>query len=245
MRRLIVITMAVLIAGLGVGFLAKTALVATTKPQLQGARAYTIEFHERISTTSGKTRQGRWLVARRSDGSTVKKLLLAPTLIGDREIKLASEGKLVMVSDSHRRKSTRMETFHAHAEDPTCMTHPQLVGKLYEFLGTGTYNGFSVVKHTFEQPLKGRTMQGERWEAPDCNCEPVFEKIRWINSEGVVYQTTEREAVSITLGEPDPALFTVPDYPEGPPSSVVNPTGAAPYPWLRKADTIYFERLPK
>lgn len=76
--------------------------------------------------------------------------------------------------------------------------------------------GYRTVKTKFRSP----GLHIDSWWAPDLGCVLLKETVSRPHADGTSRLFLTREAVAVTFGEPDPALFEIPDWPESTPSQV-------------------------
>jgi len=182
-------------------------------PQVQGA-----------TTTPVGTRR---IVAVRADGSSAT--ITLPTDesgqarfadLGDRSLLLRPEKQHVYLLDKLKLKSTTPMpgvTAIAPAIDPTCASgRPHLT-----FLRRELYQGYD----TYVYSRISKTSDGEqetvtRWLAPALHCRDIQATMELLSTSGSV-KTFRNYASSVVAGEPDPALFVIPqDYREVLPSEM-------------------------
>lgn len=89
--------------------------------------------------------------------------------------------------------------------DPTCMTHPHLVGDEYTNIGRDTMLGFEVVKHRRDPP--GSSGLLEVWEAPELACEALYQRMTFRGPNGLFETATVRTAVRADRTEPSAGYF--------------------------------------
>lgn len=77
-------------------------------------------------------------------------------------------------------------------------------------------SGYRTVKTKFRSP----GLHIDSWWAPDLGCVLLKETVSRPQADGTSRLFLTREAVAVTFGEPDPALFEVPNWPESTPSQV-------------------------
>ena len=170
--------------------------------------AYTVILQEVVTAPSGKKHHASLLTqAIRADGSIVQKLGALGR--GSRIIALTTGVKIV-TSDTARKKSTTtyespLGHFHRRPSSHCVNDQPE---------SNETYRG--------EEEIAGyRAARVERsdmtsWYAVEHGCAPVKTVMDW-GKQG----RSEKILVSLTPGEPDPALFTVAStYEEVPPSGL-------------------------
>ena len=194
----------------------------------------TVRLRERI-TVAGRSQDGNLEVAAtRSDGSRVIVLSreheTSPYHV--RRILLAS-GSEIHVNDDFKLRQTVRFDFGAHqlaARNPesNCMHDTRLGGApTYPeiFLGLETFHNLRTAKIKVNPKAAGDLVG---WYALDYGCELVGQRTGFASGE-----VEEKWVESIAKGEPDPALFAVPeDYSEAPPSA-----------WARRAADATGTRL--
>jgi beta-lactamase regulating signal transducer with metallopeptidase domain len=178
-----------------------------------GARAFTIQFEDRLGRTPNLPPSiNGYIFAKRGDGSTARVMLNGSGKSRIRFIFLVPERKQLTVSDevsvfsAEEITDARVQRLVSPTPDPTCQTHPELVESVRKgvtMLGTGDYLGIRVVKFV----ERSQTGIGEFWESPDCNCEVVYRK-----TQSTEYFPAETIATAISLGDPEPSLFSIPSY---------------------------------
>jgi hypothetical protein len=63
----------------------------------------------------------------------------------------------------------------------------------------------------------------DEWRAPDLNCERLKWETRRLRPDGSLRARNTDEVISLTLGEPNPDLFSVPaEYTERPPAQALS-----------------------
>ena len=161
----------------------------------------------------------RSFVAVRSNGDSVKGQFL-PRPDGKeyliRSLSLRSEHKWVSIlSDIKATQTTGMPANQGvNHDDPSTSCATPVIGRTTftrTIVGSDVILSHPVVRLQWQ--IKGDVM--DSWEAPQLGCF-VLKTVLTRNGALVV----NKEAVSITAGEPDPGLFMVPaDYTEMPPSA--------------------------
>lgn len=190
------------------------------------SKAFTIELTETgFRRTDGARFAKPLFRARRSDGSRVDGFsvpLPDNTYTTTSTITLTAEKKRVLVHN-HTQSTTSfpitdetVQYLRARPDDPSCTTHPHLL-HAFRIIGTDTFLGYKVVKLVYEEAKYTQ----ERWEAPELDCEPLFERVDKKDPSGNVYYTSETTATRVVVGEPRHELFTSPDkYTEQSPSEL-------------------------
>lgn len=222
------------IAAAGVTLLAFTVSKALQSPPEGTRHAFTmIMVHQSPppgGDPSAEPRSLEKLVAVRSDGSYVTAsrpatgdLSVYPQF-GDRSLALRPQQQLVYVLDKLRIKTTTPlgTTVQPLAPmDPTCAAGRATGRGPYKFLRTEVFMGYQtyVYSYTIATPGGGEETT-TRWFAPALNCRDIQARLDVKDESGTV-KTMLNFATSIIEGEPDPALFAVPDgYQEVSPSEM-------------------------
>jgi hypothetical protein len=173
-----------------------------------------------------------------------------------RTIRFPKEGLYVLISDAARAKSTH---YLARTSPETPAGAPRCEGKLsheFRWVGQEQMLGFPTHRYESTSRLDTKTVSETQWLAPDLNCL-ALRLLHVANSaEGREIQRFERVAQSVKLGDPDPALFRIPDtYREVPPSQQMkevherrigrpfaeSPDRAKLEPGMTRADRNYWE----
>lgn len=68
-----------------------------------------------------------------------------------------------------------------------------------------------VLVHDGRTYGNGASNRHDRWEAPDLNCFPLRSVDFATRQAGVKAPHNEAEVINVTFGEPDPALFSIPE----------------------------------
>jgi hypothetical protein len=158
----------------------------------------------------------RRLLAVRSDGSSVT-VSLPPEgdlkslpQFGDRAVYLRPQQQYVYLLDKLKLKTTSplKSSSLVPPTNPTCLP---VDGGRSRLVGTDTVLGWPAyvyeLNHTAENGSKEITT---RWLAPALNCREIQGRLE-IRSESRPDKTLWNRAVSLTVSEPDPTLFAVPD----------------------------------
>jgi len=216
------IAMLGLLSALVVAFLVMK-VIRLQYPRPSIAKPYTVEFtNKAIEVATGRVSKSPYILAVRSDGSTVRANLSAgpERRILVRHVQLQSERKIRFIADPIRSVSSQSTrpSQSSIPSDPTCRTHPNELGNR-QYVGNEQFLGFEVAKSMVSGALKsaeGTTISTIYYEAPDLGCLPV-NTIVDIYQRGRVIVHAEDSASSIVIGEPDPTLFETPvDYAEVP-----------------------------
>lgn len=173
-----------------------------------------------------------------------------------RTIRFPKEGMYVLISDAARAKSTH---YFPRSEPETAAGAPRCEGKLsheFRWVGQEQILGFQTHRYESTGRMDTRTFSETQWLAPDLNCLALrFLQIA-SSADGRESRRFERVALSVRVGEPDPALFTVPGaYREVPPSQQMqevhelrtgrpfaeSPDRAKLEPGMARADRHYWE----
>ena len=198
---------ALAVNGIRLGVVRATAQVG---PQ----STFTVVLEETVTGRDGKARVAStqtWAV--RSDGSTLMKLGASET--GSRLIWFPS-GIEVMTSDRLRLKSTIRKPDSPPRLDPgSGCTNPHITN---EKSSGETVEGYRAAKVT--SGAKDRALT--TWYALDHGCAKVKSSMGFETGD-----RSELRLVTLIPGEPEAALFDVPeDYQEGPPSALAGPLAA-------------------
>jgi hypothetical protein len=172
----------------------------------------------------------RRLMAYRSDGSNVTKSIPLNGLpdFGDRSLTLRPQGQRVYILDALKLKSTTASA--ALKAEPPALDSVCSGGAKHgmTFVKTDVYAGYD----TFVYTIKSTTPDGDqqtvtRWLAPALQCRDIQSTLVLTEPSGTV-KNFHNYAVSIVEGEPDPALFAIPDgYTEVAPSEMESRRAAA------------------
>jgi hypothetical protein len=198
--------------------------------------AYTIEFKERVeNAASGYANESKFLVAQRSDGSNLRLNYNETGAYTMKAVNFIPERKSVVVSESIQGVSTTYLSSHGAAgllsrnQDKSCLSHPELVDavrKMHKVISTDKFLGHDVVKSVIDTA----STTTERWESPDCDCEALYEIVKYKNQDGKIISSTERVATSFVIGEPAANLFAIPaSYKEMTPSALMSETSLRLY----------------
>lgn len=176
---------------------------------------------EPVAAAGQEARAIRRLIAVRSDGSNVT-VSLPPEgdlkslpEFGDRAVMLRPQRQQVHMLDRLKLKTTLPLDFSSRVPppaDPPCLPSD---GGRSKFVGTDTILGWPVYVYESSETTRGGTkLTNTRWLAPALNCRDIQGRLE-IRPESGAAKTSWNRTVSITPGEPDPALFVVPeDYRE-------------------------------
>lgn len=83
----------------------------------------------------------------------------------------------------------------------------------------GEFLGLAVVEKVRDVPIEGGRQQTRTLYAPELNCLIVSDEARWIDADGGMVSMSVYKVDTLTLAEPDSALFKIPsDYEELSPS---------------------------
>lgn len=177
------------------------------------AAPFTVKMHSAIGE-AGRPETRRDLYYReafRADGSSLWANLDSKLQTTARRIQLVREGRQVTTAEPVRLKSTVRVRDWAVAHWKSRHRDSSCTGRVFgavalAAIGDATVLGVAVLK--FREDTPRATV--EVWRAPSLNCYRLFERFEW-KSQGAVVSTTTNTAISITVGDPDPALFQVPD----------------------------------
>jgi hypothetical protein len=180
------------------------------------------------SFTEVETDKRTWeMVARKEDGSRAELVLRQY----EPPEKIAIENKKLFLSDAHlvstldyrakAKTSSRLKTEEVLAmkslpKDPTCKSDPNLLVQP-EIQGAGKILGYATVKQKFTS----QTAIIELELAPDLDCAILYSKVSFLNEEGAVATISERAAISVQEGAPEPWIFQNEEFPEMKPSDLV------------------------
>lgn len=218
----------VLLVIVGLGIVSFVATRHIRSQVLLGSQRvpYLMRVQEHASSNGNVPQQARaYLFAVRSDGSTVRASLGTDVngndVVATRTIRDLAAGKRAFVAEAARLITTFFSpsavlTAKARNHGPNCM--PQ--GATFTQNGVGKYLGYNVVKIREKAAVDTDL---EHWAAPDLDCDYIYSKWSFKNSDGSVRQTVEQAAVSIVPGEPPAELFAEkPDLVEKSPSELVS-----------------------
>jgi hypothetical protein len=157
----------------------------------------------------------RRLFAVRSDGSTVTASLTPEgdlkslPQFGDRTVYLHPQGQYVYVLDKLKLKSTTPLKASSRMLPPNPTCSPADDGKSKP-LGTDTVVGWlTYIYERSDTAANGSRETRTRWLVPALDCREVQSRLELTPAAGPARIMWNRP-VSITAGEPDPALFAVP-----------------------------------
>jgi hypothetical protein len=181
------------------------ALLADT----QSVKPYTIQYKNVVTYPDGKQLPpGRAIVAGRSNGDSMEQNLEPNS---PRLVTLPAKGVMISVAPS----GNNVTTIGSGIPRP-----PRQSGEMCEDLPGRT--GESRIILGFKT-LKTLVTSGghieEAWVAPALNCQPLERTNIW-KVEGQPDAVTKMTAVSAVAGEPDPALFKLPEHSNEVPPSV-------------------------
>ena len=194
--------------------------------------AFTGDFLERSFVAEGvefpsdqpRSREVRFIFARRSDGSTVRANVDPKdgSVIYARSVKIVPQRKMEVVADAIESVSTThyphpiySQRHLRHDPETNCLPD-EASGEV--FLGNDQYLGIAVVK----SQVDNATVRRAHWRAPELGCHDVKTVSKWKDPrDGSIISTTERTALSIQRGEPSSELFEIANhYQEKPPSQL-------------------------
>ncbi len=189
-----------------------------TVAQVLGPRPMTVRYVESHFRDSdgALTFQSQKVWAVRSDGSVVEpRLPGAPdgrvyqqTIITD-----AAQGKRFVVDGI----TESVTTYVLKDESVQALRIPG--GRCLSEKGVEAESVFGYTTLRVDAPLADKTIQ--QWLAPDLNCVPLRTTVSRMMPDGTPKVLLQREVVDIAFGEPDAALFAVPEWPERTPSQVL------------------------
>jgi hypothetical protein len=176
-----------------------------------------LPFTAHYSETSTNTLTGRVVqmpllyMAVRSDGTTSSGSLNQRT--GYRRIRSRQAKKEVTVNDFLKLKTT-LDYGYIPFTPPRrtmpadCRPH----GSEFSSLGVEMIGDYRAYRYQFMTVLTdGSKREYTQWLAPDLGCWEIQQTTRGYDSRGVLDGLFEKKVVEITPGEPDDALFAVPD----------------------------------
>jgi hypothetical protein len=236
--------------------------LARSTPQRNSGLAYTLIIEERIGNVSGTASVIRSrFFARRSNGARAS----GPSGSDDgsqiREVILLAEGKSILISDLTRTKCT----FYSQSPDRTTEAPKDTGGPNVQveancrkaanerayLIGGETVLGIPAYRYdSRETDAQGQTEELARWLSPALGCRALREIGKKYGPGGSLIGQFERHAVQVLRGEPDDALFQVPeDYVEVRPSEqslailrAIDPERTPPPSWfgtLHRLDQRY------
>ncbi len=185
-----------------------------------GPVPYTIITRETVHGPDGIARVGKEVIqAVRSDGSTVRRRLFPNPADGSERVVRFASGIEVSINEFTNTKSTVIKKVNpAHWQrDPSSKCINSFAGKPMTSMpevisGEETIAGHRTVKITFNIERKVTA-----WYALDHGCAPVKDRIDFGGNE-----FSEHNLVALIPGEPEAALFDLPEYiKEVPPSTRV------------------------
>lgn len=154
------------------------------------------------------------LFGRRGDGATVEITSAGPAELGH-TAKLISfpNGDSVRVSDEMRVKATQNANPKL-ARDPAAASPQRCTGSASAFLREETMLDQTVfVVDEVPKDMAPRGLRLTSWHAPALGCTPLKYEVASKQPDGSWKTVTDAQPVSLTLTEPDPSLFQVPqDY---------------------------------
>jgi hypothetical protein len=83
-------------------------------------------------------------------------------------------------------------------------------------------SGESLMGHAVVRTVLNANGRIETFLAPDLGCVLLRERVYRPDANGNDRQVASKEAVAVMPGDPDPALFVIPDWPERSPSEVTS-----------------------
>jgi hypothetical protein len=180
-------------------------LPSATTGQSAQSPTYTIETREHGSSLeTGVALEFEKTYARRGDGSTVRvdwHRLSTNTRHAKRTIHFVPDRKTVTVTEYIQ--ATTTVYWGPHNVPP--LWPPS--GPDFVRVGTDTLLGVDVVKSVRDD----KVMKITRWRAPQFN-DFIFKEILERKApDGTISSVGEQTVLKATQGEPDPALFTIPD----------------------------------
>jgi hypothetical protein len=105
--------------------------------------------------------------------------------------------------------------------DPKCGLSRMIASTHPVYLGDDTVMGYKTVILQSEERLDDETLLNWDWKAPDLDCIDLRLSADFLDSNRTVTSHFELRVVKIILGQPDPALFPMPQgYTEKSPSEM-------------------------
>jgi hypothetical protein len=194
--------------------------LVTLAPRPWRVRAASGQPYTVVRTESGFDKAGvlkytnRYIEAQRSDASTLRQ---AVTSVENRRRIYFANGDQVLTNELLGRKSTYPKRYSEvpGQRNPQASCYTAADAKTgWVIDGEETIAGHQAVRLR----LSGSNRTMVAWHALDVGCALL--QLRFEHESGVTVQNL----VSLTAGEPDPALFQVPaSYQEAPPSSLYEP----------------------
>jgi hypothetical protein len=192
------------------------------RAQNQSVKPYTIQYHGAASNAKGDATQYDFLVAQRSSGDSMSQ---DSSPSSPRIVKLVSSGLLIGIAPSGNKIMTMGDGKHSVAQKfgDSCEGYTGHTGE------TQTILGFRTVKVvSYSDGNNSLTQTQESWLAPDLNCQHLQQKTTWTFNGQPDGVTTETGTWAIA-GEPDQALFQVPENAVDVPPSVFYPEIGRPF----------------
>ena len=224
MKRITMLTIAVLLGGVLVGFLAKHA-----KTQVRESRPnYTINFNWHVLNTKTAYVKEDFFIKALRDGTDYVRINyhahngLPEEKPYSSEMWLSSTNRYVWLHHSGQYRSTEPREPGKLANlltvlDPTCKTRAG-----YVYVGETDFLGVPVVILRQERNDQIHAVR-VRWDAPDCNCEYLYERTEAFDDHGSVSVVDSRIAVALSFEKPRDGLYFIPsDYREVPPSTIMS-----------------------
>jgi hypothetical protein len=244
------------IACFGLGYLVR---IGTQMPVFaQSGRA---EFTATMSTKRYDAKGTEYanfstIIAQRKDGSTstFREGFQFGQTSKNASIRLVDELKEIHAYHGVKSKfTTRLSPERAQQlSAPVDSACPAVAGSVQSTPQPGTLFGFGImrkIQHVSES--EGKTVVIENWLAPALDCLPMRKTVQLSDASGAVIHREVDEVANVALGQPTPALFTLPgDFVERSPSEVYLAEAArlgdtacvnCPRKVLSNSDTHYFK----
>lgn len=215
--------------------------------------AYTVLSDERaVNPRSNLTIERHKYVARKSDGSRAmgtRPEYPDEAKASSRMVILTRQSVSVEISDATAMKST------TYFQPPVASGNSKRTKCAHDgltYISDEILAGLTTHKHTRTVQDGARMKVENLWYAPSLNCLEVGHVVDAKEADGTVSDHFERLAKAVIIGEPDAALFQIPDYVEVPPSQretaqfkLAHPEVVTPSPkvdpWLQLMDRRYYD----
>ena len=161
------------------------------------------------STRSNAKMEERMYEAHQSDGSKAEGPV-DPNSARSRALAVASRRMVMRVSDGLRMKSTEyVEPAPGGETAPKVRPDKCATGKSgMDYVGQETILGLSTFHHVLKF-VDALTISQDVWMYRELGCVVVQMRMASRDKSGAVTSISERIPISLTIGEPDPALFEV------------------------------------
>jgi hypothetical protein len=195
--------------------------------QSEAVRPYTIQYHGLVTGAQGEAVPYDYLVAGRSDGNSMSKDL---ALNSPRHLELVASGLLVAVAPSGDNVVTmgRGTPITPRTFGDDCERYAGHTGETKTILGFRTVKVISTGRQVSVDGKNDARDTQESWLAPELNCQHLEQKITWTFNGRPNGVTTEIADWALA-GEPDAALFALPENPVEVPPSVFYAALGEPY----------------